>query len=191
MLKISSKRRRTLAEIKADKQAKEQREQDTQAKLAQFDAMQQRLGEMEAEMQTGQVAASLMSQFVNAGLVRQDEDQSWVVANDGSATSSSSGSLCTAAADMARPGRRDPGHDARCVCEQPRSPLPVQRHSHCPFNRSTYMSPSEIFVTALAASLSMVFASASWMDGWSRWRWRRRVVSERSPWARRGPRRTG
>ena len=50
-----------------------------------------------------------------------------------------------------------------CVCE-PRSPLPVQRHSHCPFNRSTYMSPSEILVTALAASLSMVFASASWME---------------------------
>ena len=35
-------------------------------------------------MRTGQVAASLMSQFVNAGLVRQDEDQGWVVAGDGS-----------------------------------------------------------------------------------------------------------
>ena len=84
MLKISSKRRRTLTQIKADKVAKEQEERMTQAKLAEFDSMQQRVGQMENDMRIGNDAASLMSQFVNAGLVRQDDDQGWVVANDGS-----------------------------------------------------------------------------------------------------------
>ena len=43
MLKISSKRRRTLKEIKAEKLAKEQEANETKAKLAQFDALQQQL----------------------------------------------------------------------------------------------------------------------------------------------------
>ena len=42
---------------------------------------------MEAENKMGNDAASLMNQFINAGLVRQNElDQSWEVANDGSAS---------------------------------------------------------------------------------------------------------
>ena len=39
---------------------------------------------MEAEAKNGIAAASLMSQFMNAGLVRQDDDESFVVAGDGS-----------------------------------------------------------------------------------------------------------
>ena len=70
MLKISSKRRRTLAQIKADKEAAAQKEADTAAKLAQFEAMHQRLEQLELESKNGNAAASLMSQFVNAGLVR-------------------------------------------------------------------------------------------------------------------------
>ena len=42
---------------------------------------------MEVNAKNGQAAASLMSQFMDAGLVRQNElDQSWEVANDGSAS---------------------------------------------------------------------------------------------------------
>ena len=74
MLKISSKRRRTLAQIKADKEAKVQQEADTAAKLAQFDAMQQRIAELENDNKVGNDAASLMRQFIGAGLVQQDED---------------------------------------------------------------------------------------------------------------------
>ena len=87
MLKISSKRRRTLKQIKADKEAAAKKEADTQAKLAQLDSMQQRIEQMEADNKMGNDAASLMNQFINAGLVKQDEhDQSWMVANDGSAS---------------------------------------------------------------------------------------------------------
>ena len=86
MLKISSKRRRTLAQIKADKDAKAKQEAETAAKLAQFDAMSQRLSELESDNKVGNDAASLMNQFINAGLVRQEPDESWVVANDGSAS---------------------------------------------------------------------------------------------------------
>ena len=85
MLKISSKRRRTLKQIKSDKEAAAQKEADTKAKLDQFDALQLRLSEVENDNKVGNDAASLMRQFINAGLIRQDEhDQSWIVANDGS-----------------------------------------------------------------------------------------------------------
>ena len=86
MLKISSKRRRTLTQIKADKEAKAQQEADTQAKLAQFDSMQQRIAELENDNKVGNDAASLMRQFMGAGLVQQDEDGGFVIAGDGSAS---------------------------------------------------------------------------------------------------------
>ena len=86
MLKITSKRRRTLAQIKADKEAAAQKEADTAAKLSQYEAMHQRLEQLELESKNGNAAASLMSQFIEAGLVRQEEDDGWVVANDGSAS---------------------------------------------------------------------------------------------------------
>ena len=86
MLKISSKRRRTLKQIKADKEAAALKEAETQAKLSRFDAMQQRISEMENDNKVGNDAASLMRQFIGAGLVRQDEDSSWVVNGDGSAS---------------------------------------------------------------------------------------------------------
>ena len=61
MLKISSKRRRTLAQIRADKEAAAQKEADTQAKLSQFESMHQRLEQLELESKNGNAAASLMS----------------------------------------------------------------------------------------------------------------------------------
>ena len=71
MLKISSKRRRTLAQIKAEKEAKEQEAADTQAKLAQFDAMQAEMAQLRRDLETGKAAASLMSQFINNGMCQQ------------------------------------------------------------------------------------------------------------------------
>ena len=41
---------------------------------------------MEEQAKNGNAAASLMDQFIAAGLVRQEEEGSWVVANDGSAS---------------------------------------------------------------------------------------------------------
>ena len=86
MLKISSKRRRTLTQIRADKEAKAQQEAETAAKLAQFDAMQQKIAELENDNKVGNDAASLMRQFMGAGLVQQDDEGSFVIAGDGSAS---------------------------------------------------------------------------------------------------------
>ena len=71
MLKMTSKRRRTLTQIKAEKLAKEQEAAETQAKLAQFDAMQAQLEQMRQDLETGKAAASLMSQFINNGMCQQ------------------------------------------------------------------------------------------------------------------------
>ena len=69
MLKISSKRRRTMKQIQAEKEAAAQREAETQAKLAQFDDLQRELMTLQEQHETGKAASNLMSQFINAGLV--------------------------------------------------------------------------------------------------------------------------
>ena len=79
MLKMTSKRRRTLTQIKAEKLAKEQEAAETQAKLAQFDAMQAQLEQMRQDLETGKAATSLMSQFINAGVVQQTAEDEFVV----------------------------------------------------------------------------------------------------------------
>ena len=61
MLKVSSKRRRTLAQIKADKEAAAKKEEDIQAKLAMVDDLQQQLMNLQQEHETGKVASNLMS----------------------------------------------------------------------------------------------------------------------------------
>ena len=49
--------------------------------------MEQRIRELENDNKVGNDAASLMRQFIGAGLVQQDEnDQSWMVRGDGSAS---------------------------------------------------------------------------------------------------------
>ena len=84
MLKVSSKRRRTLKQIKADKEAASKREAETQEKLAQFDQLMARVQQMEEQQVRAKAAESLLNQFGNADLIRQDEDGSFYVANDGS-----------------------------------------------------------------------------------------------------------
>ena len=71
MLKISSKRRRTLAQIKAEKEAAAQKERDIEEKLAQFEQMQAEMAQMRQDMETGKAAANLMSKFINNGMCKQ------------------------------------------------------------------------------------------------------------------------
>ena len=61
MLKISSKRRRTLAQIRAEKEAAAQKERDTQEKLAQFEQLQAEVAQMRQDLETGKAAANLMN----------------------------------------------------------------------------------------------------------------------------------
>ena len=65
MLKTSSKRRRTRKEIQDEKEAIAREKLETQAKLAQFDQLQQQIQVLQQENETGKVAARLMSQAIN------------------------------------------------------------------------------------------------------------------------------
>ena len=69
MLKTSSKRRRTLAQIKAEKEAAEQKEADIQAKLAMVEELQHQVQALQQENETGKAASNLMSQMINRGVV--------------------------------------------------------------------------------------------------------------------------
>ena len=76
MLKVSSKRRRTQAEIKADKEAKLKKEHDEAQKDLQMQVMQEQIRQLQENMKTGALATDMMQQFVSAGLVEhKDEDQ--------------------------------------------------------------------------------------------------------------------
>ena len=69
MLKISSKRRRTVAQIKADKEAAAQKEAENEARIQQIHELQQRLMAIEQEHETGKAASNLIAQMINSGVV--------------------------------------------------------------------------------------------------------------------------
>lgn len=79
MLKISSKRRRTLKEIQAQKLAQEQEAAEKEAKLAQFEQMQAELQQLQQDAETNKMASNLMSQFISSGLVQQTAEDEFVV----------------------------------------------------------------------------------------------------------------
>ena len=83
MLKMSSKRRRTQAEIKADKLAAQQKESITQTQQVEIEQLKQQLQQLQQENATGKIASSLMSQFIDSGLVHHDEGGEFIIkAND-------------------------------------------------------------------------------------------------------------
>ena len=79
MLKISSKRRRTQAQIQADKEAAAQQETQQQAKDAEIHALQQQVMQLSEDAKTGQLATDMMSQFINTGLVEHTGEDEFVV----------------------------------------------------------------------------------------------------------------
>ena len=79
MLKMSSKRRRTQTQIKAEKEASAQKEMEAQTKLAELESLKLQVQQLQQENQTGKVAANLMSQFMEAGLVNQEDEGEFTV----------------------------------------------------------------------------------------------------------------
>ena len=53
-------------------------------KLADYDLLQQKFDMLEQAKANGDAAASVLEQVINAGLVNQDDDGSFVVSGDGS-----------------------------------------------------------------------------------------------------------
>ena len=86
MLKASSKRRRTLKQIKTDKEAAAQKEAAIEAKLAMVDDLQQQVlalqqdqVALQQDQEKGQMATNLMSQFINAGVVEHGPNNEFTV----------------------------------------------------------------------------------------------------------------
>ena len=79
LLQSGSKRRRTKKQIEAEKQAQLLKEQQQQARLANYDAMQAKMQMLEADRQKGQAAADLVEQFLDAGFVKQGSDGSFSI----------------------------------------------------------------------------------------------------------------
>ena len=79
MLKTSSKRRRTLAEIKADKEAKLKKEQDEAQKDIEIQVLQQEILQLQENMKTGALATDMMQQLVGTGYVEHTGEDQFVV----------------------------------------------------------------------------------------------------------------
>ena len=86
MLKVSSKRRRTLAQIKADKEAAAQREAEIEAKLAMVEQLQQQVLALQRENQTDKAAQDLLGQFIRDGAVEQTGGNEFMVNVNGTPT---------------------------------------------------------------------------------------------------------
>ena len=79
MLKASSKRRRTKAEVKADRKDELDRENEIRTKFARLEQVEMQLAHTEHQANVNKVAAVLMGDLVNAGVVKQTDQSSFVV----------------------------------------------------------------------------------------------------------------
>ena len=81
MLKIGSKRRRTRREIEEQKQSELERENDIRTKLARLDMVEQQLRRANEQNEINKKATRVMSDLINAGVVREEAENSFVVQN--------------------------------------------------------------------------------------------------------------
>ena len=79
MLKAGSKRRRTKAEIQDDRDKEVQKRQNVQDRLDTIPLYVERVSLLEREVAEKESATNLLQQFMEAGLVQQSEDGSFVV----------------------------------------------------------------------------------------------------------------
>ena len=79
MLKASSKRRRTKAEVKADRKDELDRENEIRTKFARLEQVEMQLAHTEHQANVNKVAAVLMGDLVNAGVAKQTDQSSFVV----------------------------------------------------------------------------------------------------------------
>ena len=78
MLKTGSKRRRTKAQIEEEKTEELQKENAIQMKLAMVEQLQAQREQAEQAAQNNRDAAVLMSDLINAGIVKQVNDTSFM-----------------------------------------------------------------------------------------------------------------
>ena len=74
MLKSESKRRRPLAQIKAERESKKADKSDFDKKLAELQAFEAQLNQRKEEFDAGQNAAGILSDLVKQGEIKQYDD---------------------------------------------------------------------------------------------------------------------
>ena len=79
MLKVGSKRRRTKAQVKADKEAAALKDQQDASALVELAQLRARVQGLENEANQGKAASSLLSQMISAGHVEQDSEHTIIV----------------------------------------------------------------------------------------------------------------
>ena len=100
MLKSENKHRRTRREIEEAKQSELDKDNEYRSKIARLDMIEmqlaaaeeqaeigkQQLVAAEQQAQTNRQAANLVSNMINAGVIQQEDENSFVVAHGGSKT---------------------------------------------------------------------------------------------------------
>ena len=79
MLKVGSKRRRTKAQVKADKETFATKEQQDALAVVELAQLRARVQGLEHEAIQGKAASDLLSQMINAGHVEQDSEKTIIV----------------------------------------------------------------------------------------------------------------
>ena len=79
MLKVGTKRRRTVKQIRAEKEAQAEKDRILNEKLAMFDRMQEEVEQLKQQDRDREAASILLSKMINAGLVQQKDNNSILV----------------------------------------------------------------------------------------------------------------
>ena len=79
MLKKSSKRRRTKAEMEQAAEQELKHENDVRTKFARLEQVERELQQMQEEAAMNRDAAVLISDLINAGVVKQKAENSFVI----------------------------------------------------------------------------------------------------------------
>ena len=79
MLKAGSKRRRTKVEIEEEEKAKVAKELEMAAQLAKVSILEQQNKELSEKANQGSAASMLMSQLIEAGLMKQEAENTFTI----------------------------------------------------------------------------------------------------------------
>ena len=82
MLKAKSKRRRTKRQIEEDKQEELDKENEYRSKVARLEMIELQLQASEEQVRVNRQAADLVSDMINAGVIQQESENTFVVANN-------------------------------------------------------------------------------------------------------------
>ena len=77
MMKISAKRRRPPAQVKAEKEGKQAAEAENEKKRAELEALETRLNARKEQVDNAMVAERILNDLINSKQVKQYEDGSW------------------------------------------------------------------------------------------------------------------